>query len=331
MVEVKKILKANFMSYPGMDPSLINFVREMSPKKGEMPYEGKPVEFRKKMAEKSAKLQLKRPENLTVEEHLFDTPFGLVNSRVYAPKNIKKPGPGLMYMHGGGWIIGDLNSHDAVCVDLAISAEIIVISVDYALAPENKFPVALNQCSWIFSNIYKEADTFRINPKFLSIGGDSAGGNLALAVSLVLRRDSLPLPYSQLLIYPCISTDFDSPSYDAHAHAPFLDKKSMIWIWETYLLEEEDYSNPLAFPLLEENFLGLPQTIILNAELDPLSHEGSLLAKKLIESRVPTYHFEAKALIHGFIRCRNESKLADSVFLDICQSVKAIHSAIQRP
>ena len=196
----------------------------------------------------------------------------------------KKPSPALIYMHGGGWIIGDLNSHDAVCVDLALNANIVVISLEYALAPENKFPTALNQCTWVFSEIKKKSKSLELDPDYLSIGGDSAGGNLALATSLNLRNRNEKTPFLQLLIYPCISINFESPSYVKHAEAPFLDKKSMIWIWDTYLSNEKDYSNKLAFPLLEKDFSGMPQTIILNAELDPLAHEGAELGKRLIES-----------------------------------------------
>ncbi len=196
------------MSYPGMDQSLMNFVEEMSPKKGDMPYEGKPQEFRKKMAKKAAKLIMKRPNNLYVKDFSLETPFGKVNCRKYVPHKVKKPSPALIYMHGGGWIIGDLNSHDAVCVDLALHANIVVISLEYALAPENKFPTALNQCTWVFSEIKKKSKGLELDPDYLSIGGDSAGGNLALATSLSLRNRNESVPFLQFLIYPCISTNF---------------------------------------------------------------------------------------------------------------------------
>ena len=314
------------MPYPGMDPSLINFVNTMAPKEGEMPYEGQPIEFRKKMAAKSAKLSLKRPEFLAIKEHIFETPLGSVSARIYSPKELDKPGPCLVYMHGGGWIIGDLNSHDSVCVDIAIEAQTVVIALEYGLSPQHKFPFALDQCEWIFSHVYENASKFNINPEFLSIGGDSAGGNLALACTLSLKNKEKALPFYQFLIYPCIGNDFSSPSYEKHANAPFLDKKSMIWIWETYLKDAADYLNPLAFPLLEEDLSNLPQTIILNAELDPLAHEGAELAGKLIAAKVPTYHFEAKSLIHGFIRCRSESPLAEKVFKNICKHLEVINA-----
>lgn len=313
------------MSYPGMDPSLVSFVKSMAPKSGELPYEGKPIEFRQKMAEKAAKLSLKRSKDLEVKSYVFETPFGPVNARVYSPIKSNKIRAGLIYMHGGGWIIGDLNSHDSVCVDIAIRSKTTVIALEYALSPENKFPIALNQCEWIFSNVRDRAESFNINPELLSIGGDSAGGNLALSCSLALRNKEKALPFYQLLIYPCIGSDFGTPSYEEHANAPFLDKQSMIWIWETYLKGKDDYLNPLAFPLIEKDFSELPKTIILNAELDPLAHEGAELAKKLISARVPTFHLEAKSLIHGFIRCRDESQLADRAFNSMCDQMSAIN------
>ena len=313
------------MSYPGMDPSLNNFVKKMSPKEGEMPYEGQPIEFRKKMAKKSAALLLRRPENLIVHEHTFSTPYGSLRARIYSPKRLKQPLPGLIYMHGGGWIIGDLNSHDSVCVDIALESGTKVIALEYGLSPENKFPFALNQCAWVFSYVHQNSNYFNVDPKFLSIGGDSAGGNLALASTLLLRKEGKVLPFSQFLIYPCIGSDFINASYKKHQNAPFLDKKSMIWIWETYLRGKEDYLNPLAFPLLEKDLSNLPQTIILNAELDPLADEGAELAQRLISAKVPTYHVEAQSLIHGFIRCRDESTLAENIFLEFCRHFKAMH------
>ncbi len=313
------------MSYPGMDPSLIDFVEEMSAKPGEMPYEGKPVKFRQKMAAEAARLAHKRPAHLSVEDTTFQTVYGTLKARIYRPHALGEWGPAVLYMHGGGWIIGDLNSHDSVCVDLSLNAKTIVISLDYALAPEAKFPLALQQCVWIFSYLYQNANQFGIDRDLLSIGGDSAGGNLALASSLALRNEGKCLPHYQFLIYPCISPDFNSPSYVKHESAPFLDKKSMIWIWETYLGNSLDWSNSLAFPILEKDFSLLPQTVILNAELDPLAYEGTQLAMKLIASKVPTYHYEAKSMIHGFIRCRDQTKLGDRIFNSMCMHLRSLN------
>ena len=182
------------MVYPNMDPSLNNFVETMAPKNDNMPYNDTPQAFRASMKNKVAMTALKRPSTLDVREHLFTTKNGPVNSRIYRPKNNNTNLPCLIYMHGGGWIIGDLDSHDGVCVDIALDGESQVISLDYGLSPENKFPKALYQCHEIFNEVFQNADAFNIDKNRLSIGGDSAGGNLALSSTLLMMKNGDPLP-----------------------------------------------------------------------------------------------------------------------------------------
>ena len=152
-----------------MDPSLNNFVETMAPKKDSMPYNYAPQAFRESMKKKVAMNALNRPSTLDVREHIFSTENGTVNSRIYRRKGEDTKLPCLIYMHGGGWIIGDLNSHDSVCVDISLGAETIVISLDYALAPEAKFPIALQQCSWVFSHLYENANQFGIDLSIIHI------------------------------------------------------------------------------------------------------------------------------------------------------------------
>ena len=308
-----------------MDPSLNNFVETMAPKNDDMPYNYTPQAFRESMKKKVAMMALKRPSTLDVREHLFATKNGPVNSRIYRPKGNDIKLPCLIYMHGGGWIIGDLDSHDGVCVDIALDGDCQVISLDYGLSPENKFPKALYQCHEIFSEVFQNADAFNIDKNRLSIGGDSAGGNLALSTTLLMMKNGGPLPLYQFLIYPCIDKDFDSYSYIKHSEAPFLTKKMMLWFFDTYLNGPEDYSNPSVFPILEKNFSGMPKTVLLNAELDPLATEGRKLAKRLIDDGVPVFHNEAQSLIHGFIRCRDQSPKGMKIFKEMVTLLKSFH------
>ena len=308
-----------------MDPSLNNFVETMAPKNDDMPYNYTPQAFRESMKKKVAMTALKRPSALDVREHLFATKNGPVNSRIYRPKGHDIQLPCLIYMHGGGWIIGDLDSHDEVCVDIALDGDCQVISLDYGLSPENKFPKALYQCHEIFNEVFQNADAFNIDKNRLSIGGDSAGGNLALSTTLLIMKNGGPLPLYQFLIYPCIDKDFDSYSYIKHSEAPFLTKKMMLWFFDTYLNGPQDYSNPSVFPILEKNFSGMPKTVLLNAELDPLASEGRKLAKRLIDDGVPVFHNEAKALIHGFIRCRDQSPKGKKIFKEMVTLLKSFH------
>ena len=308
-----------------MDPSLDNFVETMAPKNDNMPYNDTPQAFRESMKKKVAMTALKRPSTLDVREHLFTTKNGPVNSRIYRPKSNNTNLPCLIYMHGGGWIIGDLDSHDGVCVDIALDGDCQVIALDYGLSPENKFPKALYQCHEIFNEVFQNAGEFNIAKNRLSIGGDSAGGNLALSSTLLMMKNGGPLPLYQFLIYPCIDKNFDSYSYLKHSEAPFLTKKMMLWFFDTYLNGPEDYSNALAFPILEKSFSGMPKTVLLNAELDPLATEGKKLAKKLIDDGVPIFHKEAKSLSHGFIRCRDQSPKGKKIFKEMINLLRSFH------
>ena len=296
------------MTYPGLDPSLEEVVEELDATFDKKPYDGDPIEFRRTMADRAAELPLQRPPGLDVADHVFDTPFGTVPARIYRPEGTSAAAPAALYMHGGGWIMGDLNSHDAVCVDLAFETGAIVISLDYALAPEHPYPAALNQCHWIFHHVRGNADAWRLDPSSIAVAGDSAGANLSLALCLKSRKAGEPLPAAQLLVYPCLDLDFDSASYLKHATAPFLDRPTMIWIWKTYLAGNLETNDPLALPLREPDFAGLPPTVVHTAELDPLAQEGDRLAQRLIDAGVPVLHGRAKGLIHGFLRFRNQSK-----------------------
>ena len=309
------------MSYPGLHPSLEDFVSEIEFVTKSTSENKDPIEFRNIMAKLASELVLKRPQNLTVNEKKFNTDCGLVETRIYRSKNAPENSPLLVYMHGGGWIIGDLNSHDAVCVDIALDCNMTVIAIEYGLAPENPYPVALNQCAWIYKEIYNNAEIFSVNQDRIAVGGDSAGGNLALALCLKMRKDGFKSPLAQLLIYPCVDLNFNNSSYLKHSKAPFLDRDSMIWIWNTYLENNLDINDPLAVPAFEESYVGLPPALIVAAELDPLAYEGKVLAKRFIDANVSSMYFECKGLIHGFIRCRDQSPQAALEFKRLTKSL----------
>lgn len=309
------------MSYPGLDPSLINFVSEIEYVSNSTSKNKDPIEFRKIMAKRASELVLKRPKNLTVINKKFKTDYGDVETRIYRPNNASDESPLLVYMHGGGWIIGDLNSHDAVCVDIALDCNIMVLAIGYDLAPEHPYPVALNQCSWIYKEICNHSEVYSVDGNKIAVGGDSAGGNLALALCLKMRSEGFRLPLAQLLIYPCIDLDFNNQSYLKHANAPFLDRDTMIWIWNTYLENNLDTRDPLVAPAFEESYEGLPPALIVSAELDPLAHEGKILAKRFIDENILCMYFEGKGLIHGFIRCRDESAPAALEFKRLTRSL----------
>jgi acetyl esterase len=206
----------------------------------------------------------------------------------------------LVYFHGGGWVIGSLDTHDNSCRTLANSTGAIVVSIDYRLAPEHKFPAPLEDCyaaaSWVVAN----AASLGGDAERVAIGGDSAGGNLTAAVALMARDKGGPRFTHQLLVYPVTDAACDTRSYVENAEGYFLTKVSMLWFWNHYLRERLDGENPYASPLRAEDLKGLPPATVLTAEYDPLRDEGEQYGARLKEAGVPTRITRYDGMIHGF-------------------------------
>jgi acetyl esterase len=226
-------------------------------------------------------------------------PAGEIPLRVYCPK-VPSPAPALIYFHGGGWVLGDLESHDHVCRALANSAACVVISVDYRLGPEHKFPAAVDDSYAATCWIADHAAELGVDPSRIAVGGDSAGGNLAAVVSQIARDRGGPSLAFQLLIYPGTDMRMSLPSIDENADGPFLTKAAMHWFLDHYLNSAEDRLNPLASPLLASNLRGLPPAFILTAECDPLRDEGEAYGLRLEEAGVPVEIQRYDGMPHGF-------------------------------
>ena len=184
-------------------------------------------------------------------------------------------------------------------------------------------PIALNQCFSIYLAYLGKKNLFkRLNLKNMLIAGDSAGGNLTASLILKIKKEKLPLPKGQILIYPCLSTDFNSPAYIKFSNAPILDRKTMIWFWKNYLRGNQE--NPIAVPELEEDLTNLPDTIICTAEIDPLASDGIKFVKKLKDNSINVRHVVAKNLVHGFIRFREENSPSEHYFQLICKEILKI-------
>ncbi len=236
-----------------------------------------------------------------VRDHIIAGPGGDLPLRIYTPAGTA-PFAALVYFHGGGWVVGSIETHETLCCALANKAGCVVVSVDYRLAPENKFPAALDDCyaatEWFIAN----AAAFQVNPHLVAVGGDSAGGNLAAAVCLQARERQLPLVF-QLLIYPIASYyDPASPSYLENASGFGLSRPEMIWFIDAYLASPAEAGNPLAFPLEADNLAGLPSALIITAEYDPLRDEAEQYAQKLQQAGVRVTLKRYNGLIHNFIR-----------------------------
>ena len=218
--------------------------------------------------------------------------------RVYIPER-EGPYPTLVYYHGGGWVIGDLDTHDETCRVLTTEADCMVISVDYRLAPEHKFPTPLEDCYAALEWAADNAETMQIDMDHLFVGGDSAGGNLAAAVALYARDNDGPSIAHQMLIYPVTDRNFETPSYEENGEGGMISEADMRWFWDHYLESDIDGKNPYASPLQAKSLDGLPPATIITCGLDPLRDEGSAYAQQLRDAGVPVTHHNYDDCIHG--------------------------------
>jgi acetyl esterase len=239
------------------------------------------------------------PEVAKVEDRTISGPDGEIPVRIFTPEG-EAPHPVLMYFHGGGWVIGGLDTHDVPCRDLANRAGCMVVSVDYRLAPEHKFPAAPEDCYAATRWVAENAASLGADPDRLAVGGDSAGGNLAAVVALMARDRSGPGIVHQLLVYPVTDVGQDTLSYRDNAEGYFLSAADMAWFWNHYLDTRADGENPYASPLRAESHRGLPPAHVVTAELDPLRDEGEQYATRLQEAGVEVQLTRYDGMIHGF-------------------------------
>jgi acetyl esterase/lipase len=234
-----------------------------------------------------------------VEDRAIPGPGGEIPIRIYAPR-ATGPLAVLVYFHGGGWVVGNLDSHDVICRDLANQAGCMVISVDYRRAPEHKFPTPLEDCfaatAWAAANV----DQIGGDPMCLAVCGDSAGGNLAAAVALMARDRGGPELCYQLLIYPVTNRDFETASYHENASGYGMVREDMMWYWQHYLRSDEDARNPYAAPLLATDVRDLPPALVITAGYDVLRDEGERYAQHLREAGVEVELAQYPTMIHGF-------------------------------
>jgi acetyl esterase len=227
-------------------------------------------------------------------------PLGDIPIRVYAPEGAGLF-PALVYFHGGGWVAGDLEMVDPLCTKLTSRAGAVVVSVDYRLAPEHKFPAPLTDCysatQWVSDN----AAELNVDPRRIAVGGDSSGGNLAAAVSVVARNSGTPDLAFQLLFYPVTNLDYETNSYRANGTGYFLTTDMMRWFWDHYLESEDIGRDIRASPLLVEDASGLPPTFVVTAEFDPLRDEGEAYAELLREAGNDVTVKRYDGQIHGFV------------------------------
>ncbi len=221
--------------------------------------------------------------------------------RIYTPTSDQQNLPILVYYHGGGWVAGSVTTHDNICRLLAKRCNCIVISVDYPLAPEHKFPEIIQQCYRALAWAYQQARTFRGDPQRIGVAGDSSGGNIAATMTLMSKNHQPCSIIYQALICPVTNlSQLDTPSYAAYSEFG-LSRDKMIWFKQCYLADETDALNPYASPLLAPDLTGLPPTLVISSEFDVLRDDAANYAQRLQQAGVATVYHCMKKMIHSGI------------------------------
>jgi acetyl esterase len=249
---------------------------------------------------------------------------GTVPVRAYRPKGAGKDEilPALVYFHGGGWVIGDLDTHDAVCRTLANGARCAVFSVEYRKAPEAPFPAAVEDCFAALSFVFDHSKSFKINSKQIAVGGDSAGGNLATVMALMARDAGGPAISFQVLIYPGTDQRMAHPSIERNGEGYLLTKRSMLYFRGHYLPDPKDWLDWRASPALAKSLKGLPPAYVLTAGFDPLLDEGREYAERMRKEGVPVEYKNYPDMVHGFITMGRVLDTANSALADCAAALK---------
>ena len=228
-------------------------------------------------------------------------PLGAIPLRLYRPAGVASPAPTLVYFHGGGWVIGDLDTHDVLCRQLADEAGCVVVAVDYRMGPEHRFPAAPDDCMAATRWLQAQAGALGLDPARFAVGGDSAGGNLAAVVCLAWRDagEAVPLQF-QLLIYPATDMRATAPSHTSNGQGYVLTSDTIAY-FQGHYLDRDQLADWRASPLLHANLAGLPPALVLTAGFDPLRDEGRQYADALSAAGSTAQYVCFERQIHGFI------------------------------
>ena len=263
--------------------------------------EGTPAAARRKMAESIAIVEDVPVGDLDVTESEVSGSAGPIAARVYRPTSLAAPSPGLVYVHGGGWVTGDLDTHDTLCRRIALVGDLCVISIAPRMAPEHPFPAAIDDTVAAFRDVAGRAEELRLDPARIGIGGDSAGGNLSAIVGLETRSDERK-PALTALLYPCVDATCRDPSHQSLGQGYLLTADSIAWYLEHYVGEDASRRKlPRVSPMYVDDLSGAPPALVVNAGFDPLRDEAERYWERLKAAGTPAELVRYPALIHGFL------------------------------
>jgi acetyl esterase len=260
-----------------------------------------------------------------VEDQWIETGEGALALRFYRPRSGPDRLPATVYYHGGGFVIGNLASHDSVCRRLAVGSGSVVIAVDYRLAPEHPFPAAPTDACTAFRWVHRNAQELGIDAARIAVAGDSAGGNLAAVVCQTMRAERQPMPSFQLLLYPAVDLTRSSESYRTFADGYLLTARTMDWFVASYLTDAAQELDPRGSPLMTRELSGLPPAHVTTAGFDPLRDEGEAYATGLMAAGVPTTARCYESLIHGYMGLGGLSDASAHALDDATQALRRHH------
>lgn len=310
-----------------LDPKLAEILA-IAEKAGRPPLEGMtPPEARREYKKRADTFGLPEADMFAVVQRSVPGPAGPIPVRLYVPVGVLDPSPLLVFFHGGGWTVGDCDTHDRACRYLAQMARCRVASVDYRLAPEHPFPAAVEDCWAAYRAIAGDVAAWDADPRRIAVGGDSAGGNLAAVVAqLALAQPSkgrVPAPCFQLLIYPAVDFTVFRPSIAKFGVGYLLTKTMIDAFMDHYLPKVADRADPRASPLRAKSLAGLAPAFVQTAGFDPLQDEGADYAKALAAAGVRAEHRHYPSLVHGYIQLAGYSPGARKAVDEAAGALKA--------
>ena len=283
-----------------------------------------PVEARRRVQESVDRAKPYGGRFRAVKNGAFDGPGGSISYRLYHPEDVTEtPAPILIYYHGGGMVFGSLDSHDPICRAIAETVPCPVISIDYRLAPESRFPAAADDAVAAFRWVVANAEMLGVDADRIAVGGDSAGGNLAAVVSNDTRNDAVS-PCFQWLVYPNTDLAAEGGSIDAFADGYFLTRDAMAWFIGLYTPDPADRLDPRCSPLRTPSLAGVAPALVTTAGFDPLKDEGRAYVDRLRADGVAVDYIDYPGMIHGYLRA---FAIVDAARATIEDSAKAIRRA----
>ena len=287
-----------------------------------------PEEARRLYRDRRGYTQPEPPAIGAVRELALPGPAGALPARLYLPPPLRQPPPLLLYFHGGGWTIGDLDTHDVLCRQLCAGSQAAVLSVDYRLGPEHRFPGAVDDCVAATRWAQQHGSELGVDASRIAVGGDSAGGNLAAVVALALRDAGAPALRLQLLIYPATDMRAVAPSHTTNGQGYLLTADSIAYYRGHYLAERAEWDDWRASPLLARDHAHLPPALVLTAGFDPLRDEGRQYADALSGAGTPAQYVCFERQVHGFITM---SRVIDEALTAVDLCCAALRRAFATP